>query len=223
MTTPKAPEVLRLARQFRADLVAGETKVTGEMVVAYRGIVERLRPQMSELTAKLAEDTAAGVLSSPILAGRREDVKRFLADAERELELYLRAAAQSIAARQSTLVALANNQAPELVRTAAKNPSLRWANLDVKHVENLVGLLRPGTPAYGLLEELVPTGVDRVRQAMVSGLAVGRTPEKIARDVQDVLGGNMGRFLTVARTEDMRAYRMATLENFRANADVVEG
>jgi len=220
---PRTPAVLRLARNFRADLLDGESQVTGEMVATYRGIIKRLRPQLDSVLAQLAADKASGVLPSPLLSARRDDVKQLLADAERELSRFSKATATTVNRHQSSLVSLAGKQARELVRTAAVNPNLRWAQLQPDHVENLVGLLRPGTPAHDLLEELVPTGVDRVREAMISGLAVGRTPEKIAREVQDVLGGNMGRFLTVARTEDMRAYRMATIENFRANADVVSG
>jgi len=50
----------------------------------------------------------------------------------------------------------------------------------------------------------------------------GHNPVVIARDIQDALGSSLANALMISRTESMRSLRDATLENYRANSDVVD-
>ncbi|HEX5083570.1 MAG TPA: minor capsid protein, partial [Blastocatellia bacterium] len=54
-------------------------------------------------------------------------------------------------------------------------------------------------------------------------MALGRNPRAIARQIREGLGGNMVRALTIARTETLRVYRQASLQNYQANSDIVAG
>lgn len=53
-------------------------------------------------------------------------------------------------------------------------------------------------------------------------MLAGHNPVVIARDIQDALGSSLANALMISRTESMRSLRDATLENYRANSDVVD-
>ena len=72
-------------------------------------------------------------------------------------------------------------------------------------IAQLAGIAGNGSPLKTLFNELVPDGAQRVRDSIVQGVALGRDERVIAQNIKNVLGGNMGRALSVVRTEGMRA------------------
>lgn len=90
-------------------------------------------------------------------------------------------------------------------------------------IERVTAATQPAGAITQLLSGLAPSAADSVGDSLVSGIALGRNPRQIARDIRDALGGNLTRALTIARTETLRAYREASRAEYAANADVVNG
>jgi SPP1 gp7 family putative phage head morphogenesis protein len=90
-------------------------------------------------------------------------------------------------------------------------------------LEQLTGVIQPGQPVASLFQSLGPEAANTVTDALISGLALGKNPQEIARMMRDALGGNLTRALTIARTETLRAYREASRAEYLANQDVVDG
>ncbi len=62
-----------------------------------------------------------------------------------------------------------------------------------------------------------------MRKTIITGVATGQGPRTIARRLRRVTQIAPARALTISRTEQLRSYRQATLENYRANSDLIEG
>jgi len=117
------------------------------------------------------------------------------------------------------------NDSFELMTTAAEvaDLSVTFNKLPVAAVENMAGFLSNGAPLKTLLDQLPRAGRKIVEDALLESVALGIGPAATARKIKLGLGGNLTRALTISRTETLRAYRTATLENYQANADVVHG
>lgn len=63
----------------------------------------------------------------------------------------------------------------------------------------------------------------RARTVLIGGLARGRNPRAVARQLRREVGGSAARALMIARTEMMEVYRDAAMETYRANRDVLSG
>ena len=90
-------------------------------------------------------------------------------------------------------------------------------------VEAMAGFLSDGSPISVLLDGFGIVASEAAKDALVTGLAQGHNPRRIAQALRQRLGVIRRRAETIARTETIRAYRTATLENYRLNADVVDG
>jgi SPP1 gp7 family putative phage head morphogenesis protein len=70
----------------------------------------------------------------------------------------------------------------------------------------------------GLIAKMIQTG-----RTGITGVATGQGPRVLARQLRRATQIAPARALTISRTEQLRSYRQATLENYRANSDLVEG
>lgn len=74
---------------------------------------------------------------------------------------------------------------------------------------------------YSLFDKYGDEAATAATDAIRLGVLAGHGPAVIARTIQDALGSPLANALMISRTESMRALRDATLENYRANDDVV--
>jgi SPP1 gp7 family putative phage head morphogenesis protein len=153
-----------------------------------------------------------------------------LAQVEQEVGKYAEYADASIRRQQSAAIEAAGQHAEALTRAAMGDAptdearlALRWNRLPREAMVEMMGSLSDGAPLEALLGELGPDAAQRVKDALLEGLAMGRNPRVIARDVRRNMGMPLTRSLRIARTETLRAHRLATLANFQANSDVVKG
>lgn len=103
--------------------------------------------------------------------------------------------------------------------------SSQWMHLPTDRVEAIVGAAtHPGSPLSKLLQTIGLEAGDVIAQELAVGVAMGRNPNVIARACrQRVDGLSLSRSVTIARTEVMRAHRVATRATYLANEDVMDG
>jgi SPP1 gp7 family putative phage head morphogenesis protein len=90
-------------------------------------------------------------------------------------------------------------------------------------IAELLGMLADGSPLSKLLESLGPEAARLIEEALLEGVKDGDSAATIARKINEAFDMPRWRALTIARTEIMRAYRLATLDTYRKNSDVLKG
>ena len=128
---------------------------------------------------------------------------------------------------QRAAVVAAHTEAHQLTLAALHDARVTTGadvvRLPVAALHDLIGVLGDGSPLRTLLDKLGQQAAQDVGDALTHAVAVGRNPRRTARDIQDALGGNLNRALTIARTEQMRAYRNASLQTYQANSELLRG
>lgn len=225
------------AQAFRADLLKQDRRAAGQLVRAYAEPYRRISQEIDRVRVRMAKARDAGqainqvwvyqegrlrVLQSLVL----EQITKFGGEAD-----IIIGGAIDIATTQGAEDAgvLLNMALPEGISASPTSPpgqvqpvvpeSVRLAS---GAVEQVVAVTQQGAAVGNLLATVGPDAVAVVTDALVSGVALGKNPKVIARDMRQALGGNLTRALTIARTETLRAYREASRTAFAAN-DAVTG
>lgn len=215
------PTLFEQAEAFRAAVLRRERRPILHLIDAYADIWRTLKAQLADLTAEMPDDADAGWLLSQ---GRYLSL---LAQVEREVARLAPGVTADITATQAELVALAQEHATALARTALgpapEGIAVGFDQVPARALEHLVGFMQDNLPLRYKLPDLAPDAVARVKKALIVGVGTGQGPQVIARDMRDALGGNMQQAITIARTETLYAYRASTIQFGQANSQVVEG
>lgn len=202
------PEVVRVARRFAAALLARERAQMQAMVDRYLAVQDRLQTQIDALTDEIARLQEAGETVSLARIERLERYRSLQAQIAVELQRYEGYADGLISSEQRAYIDAAMDSAAE--KLAATGATLR-ANFDrlaPAIAEAVVGLTADGTPISRLLAQAYPDAAMRIRDELAHAVVQGINPRETARTLRDSLGVGLDRILTIARTEQLRAYRL---------------
>lgn len=216
----------RAAAQFRARIIAGEAQAVIPLIEAYKGLYGRTSAQLKQILAEIDREVATGKAPGVARLYERNRLARILGQVGTELEKIGAQAAKITTDQQLALIQQAGRDAKQFSEiTLGPKPGgftgVSWAEVPAAEIESLAGLAGDGSPLKTLLDELAPSGAHRVRNAVIQGVALGRDEREIGAQIQQILGGNMGRALSIVRTEDMRAYRESQRQAFALNSDVI--
>jgi hypothetical protein len=93
--------------------------------------------------------------------------------------------------------------------------------LKVGAIENMAGYLGNGAPLNSLLKEAFPTAWEGMSDALVKGIAQGLSPRETAKIMAEGMSQGLNRILNISITEQLRAYRQATVMQYRESGVVV--
>lgn len=225
-------DILDIARQFRADLLARDRAAAGAMVAQYGLAWTRLQRKLEPLVMQIEAARARGEAITPAWLGRQERYLTLLREVGEELlrlsefSTGLITAAQRAEIARGSADALAQLQAAT-AQTAPAGDGGRVAAtfnaLPRGASEQIAGFLADGSPLARLLGQLPKDGREDVARALAEGVTLGENPRKVASRVRDAFGGNLTRALTVTRTEMLRAYRESSRATWAENEDRVAG
>jgi hypothetical protein len=94
--------------------------------------------------------------------------------------------------------------------------------LNANAIETMVGYLGNGAPLNSLLQEAFPYAWKGMTDKLVEGIALGLSPRETANKMYKGMSHGFNRLLTISRTEQLRAYRQATVMQYRESG-VVKG
>ncbi len=100
--------------------------------------------------------------------------------------------------------------------------ALNFDMLNVEAINTIIGITADGTPLRELLMKEYPNAVQGIMDALTKGIALGLNPKKIAEDMAKEMGIALQKALLISRTEMMRAYRLATQEQYKASEVVTQ-
>lgn len=215
-----------VAERHRDQLLAGDARTSAAMARSYRASYKRVQTQVARLETKINKAREDGEEVGQDWLARRGRLDALAGDITRELAKFTDRAADQVTSEQRKVALLASAHAQELTNVAAESPSgtlVRWNRLPDEVVTTIAGFLADGSPLSDLLNKLAPEGADAAKQAIKDAVIRGTGPVKLASEIRSVLGVNLAKAQTIARTEVLRAYRETTRRTYVANSDVVLG
>ena len=149
------PEMLRLANVFRAQLLARERQAASVMVRYYGNAWSRLQADIGGLQDTIADMRAAGEDIEPGTIERLERMTAIQAQAGLEMLRFSRFADATITAGQREAIAVAQRQAPALIKAMYPEGAAIDVNmftLPREAVEAMVGTLVDGSPIRKVIQ-----------------------------------------------------------------------
>ena len=181
-----------------------------------------LQKDMTILAQEFERRRVAGEVVTEQMIYKSRHYQVLQSQVEKEILKYNKDyAIDAISAAQERAAMLGINAATDSIY--ASYPSAISANFDklnVKAVESLIGISGDGKPLGNLLKKAVGESSDGIVQAMLAGIGKGDGALAIAKAMADGMGLGLDRSLLIARTETNRAYRSASVQQYRESGVV---
>ena len=225
MTLPARPdpEVVVVLRSWREALDAKDMGSMQALTAQWLQIEKRLDGDIAALAYRMAELQAQGKPITEQLIWREARFKYLRDQMDEQIARFNTAAASSIATGQGEFGTLGIQAANEAIATSFASISSTgpyWNRLNVGAIETMIGFAGDGSPLSRLLKNDYPDAVDGLLNALINGMARGLGPAEVARLMSEGMGMGLERALLIARTEQARAYRMASTAQYRASGVV---
>ncbi len=194
------------------------------MVRYYGRIWQQLQGDIRYVQSEVERKRAADEEISQGQIWRMQRLKAIQAQTDRELARFAELADDTITAGQRESIVAGERNARDLMAAAFPADAgvdVSFAAMPREAVESLVGFLADGSPLRKLLVEAVDDAAQGFADMMVTGLAAGWNPRKLARELRSEFGMGLTRALRIARTEQLRAYRTASLRAYQESDTVV--
>jgi SPP1 gp7 family putative phage head morphogenesis protein len=219
------PVVVQVLREFREALRLREAAQMTQMAQRYVQIEQRLAGQMELLAQDMAAKRAAGEVVSEGALYRMERYKALQGQVKDEIMRYNgQYAMPVIQGEQAYYGDMGIRGAWDALASQAGSSGITvtWNRLPTEAIQNMVGFAGDGTPLNRLLAKAYPDAINGMIKQLIDSTALGINPRQTARNMADGLGDGLDRVLTIARTEQLRVYRMASTEQYRESG-IVKG
>jgi len=219
------PLVVKVLRDHKAQILAMEEATMRDLAARWVRMEAALEAQMLALAAEIDQARLAGKVVDAALLRQYERYARLVTQAQEELALFIQFAGESIARSQAQLAELGIDHAIEAIRSVYYENGMIGAAFNIlpkSAVQAMIGLAGDGAPLKKYLEGIYGDAVNGMTQALINGMAKGLNPVTIAQQMQNGFGMGMNQAMNTARTETLRAYRAASIDQYRASG-VVSG
>jgi SPP1 gp7 family putative phage head morphogenesis protein len=213
-------QVISVMRGFKRDLLAGERAQMQEMARRWLMVERRLLGNINATAEAMARLKKEGRIISRELVMQDRYYRDLLGQLASELDAYTAYTNDTIMAQQQRMVRLALRHSAESIQV--QGVTAGFNRLPVEAVENMVGLASNGSPLRYLLNATWPDAVEGLTQALITGIATGQNPRMVAREMARGAASSLNRMMTIARTEQLRAYREANQQSYIASGVVTE-
>ena len=226
--------VILALRRFKALLLLREDGAMQEVARRWLQVERNLNGEFVLLSTELANLALAGQTPTAGQLWRLSRYRSLLRQTNAEFEQYVAYAAPQIASEQAALGALALEHAERAVQMSFFEYGIvgtAFNRLPVSAIEHYIGLSGSGMPIGELLQlrmiraadgTVLPGVWDRLTKTLLDGVATGRNPRATAVLMADDLALGLQKALTIARSEQMRVYRLANAEAYRESGVVRE-
>lgn len=213
--------LLELVKKQRAALLAQDDEVLAQLEAAYAGITDDLNARIEVLQEKLLEALLQGEEPKASWLYRQERYQSLLEQAYTQVATFASTASQLTQDQQRAGILAAAQNLQEQLQELGITGSFR--QLPTAALETLIGFLADGSPITEHFAQMPGVLVEELRRTLVTGIAAGDGPRVLAYQLRKTAQLPLASALRTARTEHLRAYNTATLENYRQNAHVVTG
>jgi len=228
------PLVVRAMREFRRELLARDAGQMQVMARRWLQVERALNAEIDALVLDFQQRKERGEAVGRGAAYKLERYRRLLAQTEGEYEAYAGWAEGVIRTEQERMAVYGVEHAAAAIGLSyldAGSVGTFFDRLPVEAVANMAGMAGNGRSLGELLKKRIdPTysgkgqlsAWQRLTQTLVNGTALGWNPRKTARKMAADLAAGLQKALLIARSEQLRVYRMAAVQQYQASG-VVEG
>ena len=213
-----------------AEVLAEERKRQDEREEAavrrMTGLYENLNAEISSrlrvLDSTIADAIANGGIVKPSWLHQQARYRVLQQDVTALVDLYATEGDRAI--RDARMAEIRAGRWDAAERVDARTPDVTMMNAGVNHqaVENMAAQLSRESPVHTVLADMAGQYTEAIEQSLISGIANGRGVDAILRDVMQATGGVMSpqRVRTIIRTESMRAYNTALVDQYEQIPEV---
>lgn len=224
------PTAIDAARRFRQRLLSQEAEAAERMARAYARIGQSMQDDIDALADEIAamEEPEPSKLYrlgrlQRLLEQARQQVTRFGGVVRNEVDVI---SSRAIEQGTQDALALIDASLPELAPELRARLRASFTTLPAEAIESAVGLLEPDSPLVTRLEEAYGEYVaGSVQDHLVTGIAKGQNPRRIAmlltRNLTQGLGPGLTSALTTIRTAQIKSYQTANHMIYAANNRIV--
>jgi SPP1 gp7 family putative phage head morphogenesis protein len=219
------PLVVRVMLAFKASLLASEADQIEEMARRWTQLETSLQGSFDALAFELDGLRRDGETITISKLIRMERYQRLLGQVNDQLDFYSFYAEDRIRTGQLSMLSLGIQHAVEAIKSyfvTRGKVAGAFDVLPVAAIESMVGLAGNGSPLRQLLNDSWPTAVEGLTTQLINAIALGKNPIEAARAMRDGFGVGFNRAINIARTEQLRVYRTANLEQYKAS-NLVKG
>lgn len=220
MADPIDPEVITAMRRFKRLLDERETATMMEMAQHWARLERGITGHLEGLVAEIAERQARGQIVTADMVRLSKRYQELQAQVRDQVAEYADWAAGKVAAEQRWMGKTGLDHAAALLR--AGFPRAAFNVLPVEALKLMAGYVADGSPLRIYFTKMYPAAMQGIMDALMTGMARGWGPGKTARLMRDALGVAPRTAINSARTETLRVYREASLQQYRASG-IVDG
>lgn len=215
-----------IAREFDEALARDERPTLLRLTTAYGEVWKALRQELDAHLRRMAEARAAGLAPTPAAIRTDARLRALLDQVEERIQAWARDVAGATEALQAIGADLGQRYTQGVLGLSLGEHARVlgvFDRLPASAIQAMVGFASDGSP----LADLFATFGADVRAAwerlLVAGIAIGRAPVEVARQVRRATGQALWRATRIARTEMLRAYREAAHQTGMQNEAVLAG
>lgn len=217
-----------LANQHRDALLARDAALASRISGAYRVAWQRWHATLAKLLKEMqtAEQQAAATgtpFNALIWLHQAQRLDTLLRAVQEDFGAFSHTAQQLVIEQQHNALEVGYEDSLALLKTRLPGIDLQFGRPSEQALDVLINRGASHIKIAALFQKMDRQTLDLVRKRLISGLLLGENPRQIARDLAQALKLPLNRALTIARTENINAYRTAALDTYRANSDVVTG
>ena len=218
------PAAVRIAREFREAVNAQLDAQMFELGQRWLQIEYELQSRVDALILEIMNAQQDGKTINPNTITQLERYRALRDQAHDEIMRYENYIEGVISQGQKTFALSGLDVGRETIIALFQDVGIMGSFniLNVGAIETMVGYLGSGAPLNTLLVEAFPYAWQGMSDKLIQGIALGLSPRETARKMFDGLGQGFNRLLTISRTEQLRAYRQATVMQYRESG-VVKG
>lgn len=217
------PAVIDAMTVFRRQLDQHAEQQARRMAAAWLTATRGLEAEADALAREIAERAAQGRRLRRIDVMRQERYQALAAQMRAQVARFADVAERETAEAQALLGRLALQHSQTLIDAAGGGAQIlgQFNRLPVDAFANMVGNTGAGTPLGTLLRTLPNNAVDGMTDALLRSIALGWNPARTSVAMNEAAGVALERAILIARTEQMRVYRAASMDQYRASGVVV--
>ncbi len=194
-----------------------------EMAKRWRDQEKTLMLYIQRLADAIEERRLAGQAVSITAISHLQTYKDLLHQVTSEAQRYEHYASRLITAEQMTY-AETGIAAAQTAISQSIGVGVAFNRINIGAVQDMIGLCADGYPLFDVLKKraLAPDMVSGLTDKLVEGIALGYNPRKTAEMMADGLAQGLSKALTIARTEQIRVYRQASIDQYKESGVVTQ-
>lgn len=210
------PTILQVIRAQRTALLRRDAETLRRYAEQWRDVERAIRDAAELLAVELAEMAANGQSVPEWRLYQMERYQELLRQAQAHIRTYADEIAPQVAAEQAAFWRMGSADA--LAQIGAITSAFN--TLPVSATNTMIGFAANGSPLRNVLQSHWPHAIDGITRELIRGMAMGINPRVVARNAARGSQASLKQMLTVARTEQLRAYREATRDTYQRSGVV---